>query len=252
MAGRIEAVSFDLWDTIVIDDSDEAKRASEGLRSKRDERRHVTWEALDAQEPIPLETVTLAYDCVEAAFNKVWHDQHVTWTIAERIDVLLQGLGRTLPRDARATVIDAHATMEVETPPLLIDGASDALAELATRYRLCIVSDAVVTPGVGLREILKRYGLLDFFAAFAFSDEVGRSKPHSRAFETVAEQLGLRLEQIVHVGDRQHNDIAGPQALGMKAVLFTASKDRHGADHTADARCESFADLPRVIDALNT
>lgn len=249
--GHIEAVSFDLWDTIVVDDSDEVQRAEQGLRSKRDERRYVTWEALNAQAPIPADTVTLAYDCVEAAFNKVWRDQHVTWTIAERIDVLLKGLGRSLPEAARTSVIDAHATMEVEIPPLLVDGAADGLVELATRYRLCVVSDAVVTPGSGLREILKCYGLLDLFEAFAFSDEVGRSKPHHRAFETVAERLGVRLDRIVHVGDRQHNDIAGPQALGMKAVLFTAAKDRHGDEHTADARCESFADLLRVIDALD-
>jgi putative hydrolase of the HAD superfamily len=251
VAGKIEAVSFDLWDTIVVDDSDEAIRAERGLRSKRLERRHVTWEALDAQAPIPLDTVTLAYDCVESAFNKVWHDQHVTWTIGERIDVLLQGLGRTLPSSARANVIEAHATMEVEIPPLLIEGAAAALADLATRYRLCIVSDAVVTPGTGLRQILERYGLLGYFEAFAFSDEVGRSKPDRRGFAAVADQLGLSLEQIVHIGDRQHNDIAGPQALGMKAVLFTAAKDRHGDDHTADARCERYADLPHIIDALS-
>ena len=36
----IKAVTFDFWDTIVDDDSDEPKRAAKGLRSKRDERRH--------------------------------------------------------------------------------------------------------------------------------------------------------------------------------------------------------------------
>ena len=35
----IKAVTFDLWDTIVYDDSDEARRKAQGLRSKRDERR---------------------------------------------------------------------------------------------------------------------------------------------------------------------------------------------------------------------
>ena len=42
----IKAVTFDLWDTIVDDDSDEPKRAAKGLRSKRDERRHLVWSAL--------------------------------------------------------------------------------------------------------------------------------------------------------------------------------------------------------------
>ena len=43
----IKAVTFDLWDTMVVDESDEPKRAAQGLRSKRDERRHLVWEALN-------------------------------------------------------------------------------------------------------------------------------------------------------------------------------------------------------------
>jgi hypothetical protein len=35
----IRAISFDLWDTIVVDDSDELERAALGLLSKHDERR---------------------------------------------------------------------------------------------------------------------------------------------------------------------------------------------------------------------
>ena len=42
----IKAVTFDLWDTMVHDDSDEPKRAARGLRSKREERRHLLWQAL--------------------------------------------------------------------------------------------------------------------------------------------------------------------------------------------------------------
>ena len=36
----IKAVTFDLWDTMIHDDSDEAKRKAQGLRSKKTERRH--------------------------------------------------------------------------------------------------------------------------------------------------------------------------------------------------------------------
>ena len=52
--GTIKAITFDLWDTLVVDDSDEAKRAERGLRSKFDERRHLLWEALNAEKPIDL------------------------------------------------------------------------------------------------------------------------------------------------------------------------------------------------------
>ena len=50
--GNLKAITFDLWDTLVIDDSDEAKRKERGLRSKFDERRHLLWEALNNADPI--------------------------------------------------------------------------------------------------------------------------------------------------------------------------------------------------------
>ncbi len=77
----IKAVTFDLWDTMVYDDSDEPERARRGLRSKRDERRHLLWAALDEIEPIPPETVTLAYDTADAGFNLVWKENHINWTV---------------------------------------------------------------------------------------------------------------------------------------------------------------------------
>ena len=41
--------------------------------------------------------------------------------------------------------------MELEISPDPIPGIADALAELATRYRLAVVSDAIITPGRNLR-----------------------------------------------------------------------------------------------------
>jgi HAD superfamily hydrolase (TIGR01549 family) len=246
----IKAVTFDLWDTIVADDSDEPKRAARGLRSKREERRHLLWTALDARKPIDLERVSLAYDVADAGFNLVWKELHINWTLEQRLRVVLNGLGRSLPAADLARVVEATGRMEVEIAPDPIDGIACALAELARRYRLAVVSDAIVTPGTNLRAILEKYDLLRYFGGFAFSDEVGRAKPHRSMFEAAAVQLGVELDEMVHVGDREQNDVKGPHAIGIKAVLFTATRpdDRH--DTTADAICERHADLPGVIDRL--
>ena len=246
----IKAVTFDLWDTMVHDDSDEAKRKAQGLRSKRAERRHLLWAALNAVAPIDAETVTLAYDVADAAFNRVWHDLSVTWTIAERLRVALVGLGRELPEAAFAKVVAAHESMEVEIPPDPVDGIKDALAELAQRYQLCVVSDTIVTPGTGLRALLEVHGLKQYFSGFAFSDEVGHSKPHRAMFDAAASQLGVAMAEMVHIGDRDHNDVKGPQALGMKAVLFIATRAQDKDRTSADAICARHAELPGVIDGL--
>lgn len=246
----IKAVTFDLWDTIVDDDSDEVARKEKGLRTKKDERRHQVWEALNAIEPIGYDAVRLAYDTAEAGFNVVWKECHINWTVDQRLRVVLKGLGRELPADAFADLVEKHGRMEVDVPPNAIDGIKEALADLSKRYKLCIVSDAIVTPGTGLRKILAHHGLLDYFSAFAFSDEVGHSKPHRSMFDTVAGEIGIEVDELVHIGDRDHNDVKGPHALGAKAVLFTATRPDDRDITTADAICDTHHDLPAIIDKL--
>jgi putative hydrolase of the HAD superfamily len=246
----IKAVTFDLWDTMVDDDSDEPKRAAKGLRSKRDERRHLLWSALNAVDPIDLESVVLAYDTADAGFNLVWKELHINWTVEQRLRVVLNGLGRSLPQDAFDRLVEDTGGMEVEIPPDPIAGIGEALADLSQRYRLAVVSDAIVTPGTGLKAILEGHGLAQHFSAFAFSDEVGHSKPHRSMFDCACAELGVAVDEIVHIGDRDHNDVKGPHALGAKAILFTAVRDADKDATTADAVCESHRDLPAIIDRL--
>jgi putative hydrolase of the HAD superfamily len=69
-------------------------------------------------------------------------------------------------------------------------------------------------------------------------------------FETASAQLGVELGEIVHIGDRDHNDVKGAHALGARAVLFTATRPDDRLQTTADAVCETHHDLPAVIDRL--
>jgi HAD superfamily hydrolase (TIGR01549 family) len=246
----LKAITFDLWDTIVADDSDEAERESRGLRSKHDQRRHLLYEAINSSEPVESSVAHLAFDVADAAFNHVWHRQYVTWTVSQRIDVILNGLNRTLPAPIRDRLISELEVMEVDIPPALIEDCDQALAKLSEQYRLAIVSDAIVTPGRLLRMLLEKHGVKKYFSGFAFSDEVGYSKPHRAIFESAAEQLGVELHEMVHVGDREHNDIQGAHALGMKAVLFTGTRDVDREGSEADAVCESYSKLPGILKDL--
>ncbi|MBS1270738.1 MAG: 5-amino-6-(5-phospho-D-ribitylamino)uracil phosphatase YigB [Gammaproteobacteria bacterium] len=246
----IRAITFDLWDTVIHDNSDEPKRAAVGLRSKRDERRHLLCEALNADEPVDRQAVNLAYDVADAAFHKIWHNQFVTWTIRERLEVALEGLGRELSAAAMDRVAVLHEEMEVEVPPDPIEGVRDALRALSADYPLAVVSDAIVSPARCLRRWLEMNELAQYFSGFAFSDEVGRSKPHRDIFASAARQMGVEIDEMVHIGDRDHNDVKGPHALGMKAVLFVGTRDHDRHHTTADAICEHHRELPGIIAQL--
>ncbi len=250
MAERIEAVTLDLWDTMIADQTDEPKREARGLRRKTDEHRHLIHRALVRHGAIPPDVVAAAYDVTDVVFKKVWHDHHVTWTMPERLKVLLAGLGRELPGDEFDGLVMRLETMEFDVPPDAVPGIADALAALHESYKLCVVSDALVTPGRVLRELLGHYGLDRFFSAFVFSDEVGCSKPDPRMFHLAAERLGVDLGAMVHIGDREDTDIKGAHAVGMKAVLFTAVRRADESTTGADAVCRRAADLPAVVDRL--
>lgn len=246
----IKAITFDLWDTVIHDDSDERKRIAAGKPSKHEARRLLAAEAFFDSARIDRRDVLAAYDTMEAAFSHVWHEQHVTWTVAERIAVLEKGLGHKLAPETARRLVNALEEMEIAIAPDPVPGVADALRNLSGRFKLGVVSDAIYSPGRCLRQWLEMHGLKQYFHGFAFSDEVGRSKPHRIMFASVADQLGVRIEEMLHIGDRDHNDVKGPQAFGMKAILFTATRDLDKETTSANAVCGCYADLPGIIDRI--
>ena len=251
MAGTVRAITFDLWDTVFMDDTDEPKRAAQGLPPKPVERRELVHRFLERHEPISKELVDIAYNTADAAFRMVWHNQHVTWTVRERLSVLLAGLGRELPESEMADLVRLHEEMELQVRPDLAPGVREALAELRGKYRLAVISDAIFSPGWTLRRLLADEGLIELFEAFVFSDEVGRSKPTPVVFESAASALGLEPRDLVHIGDREQNDVTGPHSVGARAVLLTVVKDR-GSDRTsADAICDDYSKLASILETLD-
>ena len=79
MAASIEAITFDLWDTMIRDETDEPKRAAQGLSTKPVARRALLHTALARHGDIAVDTLSIAYDVADAAFNKVWKGHAVTW-----------------------------------------------------------------------------------------------------------------------------------------------------------------------------
>jgi putative hydrolase of the HAD superfamily len=247
----IRAVTFDLWDTVLVDDSDEPKRKQKGLLPKPQERRRLVVEFLEKHAPIRQADVDAAYDAVDRAFNHDWHQNNHTWTVARRLERLMAELKRELPQNELDELVRRHEEMELGVRPDLAPGVREALHALRDRYRLGVISDTIFSPGRTLRRILKEENLLDLFGAFAFSDEVGASKPDRKMFDAAAKQLGIKPDQMLHVGDRERNDVEGPQAFGARAILVTMVKDRRSGPSKADAVCEDYRELPRLVDSLN-
>ncbi len=246
----IKAITFDLWDTVFIDDSDEPKRKDSGRPTKSVERRQLVKRFVDKYNKIPLEIINAAYDAQDAAFKKAWHDQHITWSVKERLEIVLKGIGVSLPKDELAELVRLHEEMELEFRPDFVPGVHEAIKTLSKNYKLGVISDAIFSPGRSLRKLLEGEGLLQYFSTFVFSDEVGCSKPHKCVFDAAKKGLGVEYNEIVHIGDREHNDILGPNEMGMHSILCLAAIDRGSSRNNADAFFKDYIKLPELIENM--
>ena len=83
-----------------------------------------------------------------------------------------------------------------------------------------------------------------------FFDEAGAAKPDLKVFHLASKGLNTPLEHLVHIGDRESNDIVGPREVGAHAILITASIDRGREGTRASAICERYVDLPGIVASL--
>jgi HAD superfamily hydrolase (TIGR01549 family) len=72
--------------------------------------------------------------------------------------------------------------------------------------------------GPPFREELRQHDMLDLFETFAISCDDGWLKPAPQIFRKALDELGVRPEEAVMVGDSLRADVAGAKALGMIAV----------------------------------
>jgi putative hydrolase of the HAD superfamily len=251
----ISAITFDFWDTIAVDDSDEPKRTALGLPTKAEARVQLFAEKIVSRYPhVSYEQAAEAYRKANQQFRNDWHENHRTPGVPARLHDAYSYLGLKPPPGEYARLVREIdelvreiETMEIRIQPDLAEGVHNTLALLAQNYKLGIVSDTIHTQGRGLRHLLQQKELLQYFSYFVFSDEVGASKPSLQVFRQASLGLGLPPWQIVHIGDRESNDVEGPLTIGMRAILFTGIIDRGSSKTRANAVCRNFRDLPAIV-----
>ena len=109
-----------------------------------------------------------------------------------------------------------------------------------------LISNAFDPPAL-MRELFAEIGLLERLDAVVLSAEVGKRKPHALMFESALAQTGVEPAEAVMVGDRLHEDVAGAQALGIKAVQARWFADDDSAVAVPDAVADTPADVLRWL-----
>jgi len=133
----------------------------------------------------------------------------------------------------------------------LTPGAADALRWCKSHgLKVALVTNTLSRGDREVWEDWRRFGLADAIDAVASSHSVGWRKPHPAIFQRALDLTGARAEETVMVGDRLDADVAGAQALGMRAVLrrtaYTAPQ--HAGHVRPDATVDSPAQLPPIFE----
>ena len=212
---RVDAVAFDLWETLLTN-SREMTQIQKALR--------VAGLARElARHSIVADEAT-----VERAHTEVWNRCHeLYWSRDRDIPTTRQVEHMLELMDARAGagLVEAlemiYADVMLEHPPALVDGAREVLEWCSDRgLRVGLVSNTGRTPGRTLRTLLETMGLAPLFDTMVFSNEVGWCKPRPEIFDHLLAGLGVEPTAALFVGDNPHADVAGAIAAGMRGVHF--------------------------------
>ena len=122
----------------------------------------------------------------------------------------------------------------------------EILAQLKTRYKLAVVSDA--QSAYGLPE-LRAVGLAEYFAPIIISGDYGYRKPDARLFQAALAEVEAQPEEAIYVGNDRFRDVFGARQVGIKTILFCPRGSPGGSTETEpDYLLYQYADLPRAIE----
>jgi putative hydrolase of the HAD superfamily len=244
----VRAITVDLWGTLLVDPPSSDNRYK--ARRLRD------FENILAGAGTRVSGVALdrAYEASAVYLSRIWakhRDVPVTDHVRAIVGGVSTALAARLPSDVLAALVDAYARPALLVPPTVDEGALKALSALREDgYTLAVISNTMRTPGVTLRKVLERYGLLRCFAHTVFSDEIGVRKPDPTIFLGALRAVGGDPATAIHVGDDSVLDVGGARGAGMRVIQVTSASLKALGGRRPDAVIPSLSALPDAVARL--
>lgn len=106
----------------------------------------------------------------------------------------------------------------------VLDGARQLMSILKGKGLKTGIVSNVPFPGSFYMNDLERFELLPYFQTFLWSSEFGKCKPSPEIFEKALNNLGVKAQEAVFIGDSLDRDIAGSRGVGMQSIWFDRRK----------------------------
>ncbi len=99
-----------------------------------------------------------------------------------------------------------------------------------------------------LPELIAELGIAKYFKTILDSGQLGVSKPDPKIFELAAQELGVSMVEMAHVGDSESADIVGASEAGALAIRFDGFVPGREKERTvADARATNYEELWELL-----
>lgn len=195
-----------------------------------------------------------AYRAFRRIIRENMHNQDPVETEAVIQDCMLWDQGGTVPRSYVAKKLQEVYGIQIACEDfqrywlqlqkeyaVLYPDTLSTLKTLKERgYRLGCVTDGWADIQRGKLETV---GLTDMFEVIVVSEEVQAPKPRPQMFEKALQELHLRPEETVYVGDVFAKDVLGAYRLGIRPVWFWPEHRGCSADVTVIHRLSELLEL---------
>lgn len=245
---QITAVTFDLWQTLLLD-------SRELGRARAQVRLDGTAEALRKfGEAYPIDHIREAYRACYRQCHQI-REQNLDVSFREQVEIFINnispGLVSRLDEGTIQAICDIYADSFFVHPPVPHPDAVAVLRGVKEMgLRIGLISNTGMTPGVTFRRYLGQQGILEYFDALTFSDEVKLTKPSNEIFLLTLQVLGVRPAQSVHVGDHVQNDVVGAKRSGLKTVWIQGFYERGDSADPDSEPDATVAELALVVPAI--
>ena len=130
------------------------------------------------------------------------------------------------------------------------DYVFDLLKKLGREYKLGLLSN--YPDGNAIRQSLANIGLDGFFRSVVVSGDIGLVKPHPVPFLTLLDQLGVKADRAVIVGDNWLADVQGGKQAGLQTIWTTQWESpedlpRRPGDFEPDATISHLSQLEGLL-----
>ena len=234
----IQTITFDLWNTLFTEKSYSELRIKKFFNFLQEKRIYKPFGQFKKAFDDKFHFSEVTFEEIE--FHHIYTEERILSVLEEIKVKILQSDIELLKKEFESRML--------QDPPQLKKGVKKTLEELAPDYQIGLISNTGVTPGKILNKVLDRYGILQFFEATIYSDEIGLFKPHPKMFKTPLNKFNCSPLNAIHVGDSLESDIKGAKDYKMQTIWMN---DKNYPKSTKIIPDYEITQIPEVIQIIH-